>query len=105
MPSTPTPNPSSPPRASTIATRSLLSGSAPSPPPPTTHYEAAAVHATQHHAQPATTASSAAASVSSPAGPAAPLRQQSWKMSDFKGQQQAQMVDARAGGQGYSTAG
>lgn len=112
-------------RASTVATRSLISDTKPSEIPSTSsndvkghaketlqskttnHYEQAAAEAIKADHIPATTASSAAVSVSD--RPSA-KRQQSWKMSvvntdcqvksmltcvtrtDFKGQQQGQML-------------
>lgn len=102
---------------STMATRSLISDTKPTSIPDIDHtsrstlqststdnYEQAAAAATKANQIPATTAGSVAASVAD--RPGAPLRQQSWKMSDFKGQQQGQMVAGRGGaGQGYSSTG
>ncbi|KAK3057006.1 hypothetical protein LTR09_002044 [Extremus antarcticus] len=70
----------------------------------TDNYEKAAAAATKANQIPATTAGSVAASVAD--RPGALQRQQSWKMSDFKGQQQGQMMAGRgSGGQGYSSTG
>lgn len=69
---------------------------------PTDNYTRAATAATQTGSLPATTASSVAASVTD--RPGMP-RQQSWKMSDFKGRQQGLMVEGKAGGLGYSSTG
>lgn len=102
-------------RASTMATRSLLSNANPSQLPPassdssapstlpstsTKHYEQAAAEATRAGHIPATTAASAVASVTDRPGT---MRQPSWKMSDLKGQQQSQLVSNAPGGHGYST--
>ena len=100
-----------------MATRSIISGTRPTETPSassndvdaqakpilqrkhTNHYERAAAAATKADEIPATTAWSAAASVTDRPGM---QRQQSWKRSDLRGQQQAQMLAGRAGGQGYS---
>ena len=66
----------------------------------TRNYEQAAAAATKADRIPATTAGSAAASVAD--RPGMP-RQQSWKMSDFKGQQQGQMLAGVGGGHGYTS--
>jgi hypothetical protein len=105
-------------KPSTMATRSLVSDSKPTEMPSsssndvdnkdkptlqrrtTDNYEQAAAAATKAGQIPATTAGSAAASVTDRPGA---KRQQSWKISDFKGQQQGQMLAGRPGGQGYST--
>ena len=106
-------------RASTMATRSLVSDTKPTETPSassndidphskptlqkmtTNNYEQAAVTATRSGQIPATTAASAAAFVTDRPGV---QRQQSWKMSDFKGQQQGQMLAGKmSGGQGYSS--
>ena len=105
-------------KASELATRSLVSGSKPTETPstsskdinahdkptlkrqPTNHYEEAAAAATKAGQLPATTASSAAASMTDRPGV---HRQQSWKMSDLKGQQQGQMLAGTRIGLGYST--
>lgn len=94
-----------------MATRSLVSGSQSTEPGPSTskpalqrrttnNYEEAAAAATKAGELPATTAGSAAASVTDRPGV---QRQQSWKMSDLKGQQQGQMLAGKVVGQGYST--
>lgn len=102
------------PKASAMATRSLVDRSKPADTPSvdtnnekptmqrrtTNYYEEAAATATKSGQIPATTAASAAASVNDRPGV---QRQQSWKMSDLKGQQQGQMLAGKAGGQGYST--
>ena len=98
-------------RASTMATRSLVSDSKPSETPSassndvdatqkptlqrktTNHYEQAAAGATTAGQPPAATATDR---------PTVD-RQQSWKRSDLKGQQQGQMLSNVAEGQGYST--
>ncbi|KAK3699271.1 hypothetical protein LTR37_016514 [Vermiconidia calcicola] len=100
-----------------MATRSIISGTKPTETPSassddvdtqakptlqrkhTNHYERAAAAATKADEIPATTAGSAAASVTDRPGM---QRQQSWKRSDLRGQQQAQML-GRASGQGYSS--
>lgn len=112
------PNPYTFQGAGTMATRSLISNSKPAETPSpssndvdlddkptlqrksTNHYEQAAAAATKAGQIPATTASSAAASVDDKQGL---QRQQSWKMSDFKGQQQGQMLACKPSGQGYSS--
>ena len=66
----------------------------------TNNYEQAAAEATKTGQMPATTASSAAASVTDRPGM---QRQQSWKRSDLKGQQQSQMLAGVTSGQGYSS--
>jgi hypothetical protein len=104
------------PKAAQLATRSLVSDTTPSTSAlptdkdkpaltrkTTDNYEQAAAAATKAGSIPATTAGSVAASVTD--RPGMPARQQSWKMSDFKGQQQGQMMAAKVSGQGYSTTG
>ena len=103
------------PKGAALATRSLVSESAPADASSTdtnaadrpvlqrritNNYEEAAAAATKAGQIPATTAASAAASVTDRPGV---QRQQSWKMSDLKGQQQGQMLAEKAAGQGYST--
>jgi hypothetical protein len=93
-----------------MATRSLISEDKPSDVDAsgkptlqrktTNHYEQAAAAATKANQIPATTAGSVQASVTDRPGV---QRQQSWKMTDFKGQQQGQMVAGKSGGQGYSS--
>ena len=101
-----------------MATRSLVSDSKPTETPSsssndvdahqkpilqrktTDNYEQAAAAATKAGQMPATTAGSAAASVTDRPGV---QMQQSWKRSDFKGQQQGQMLAGVPSGQGYST--
>ena len=117
MASTTNSNPYAFPRASEMATRSLVSGSKPGESSSasndvnanekptlqrrtTNNYEEAAAAATTSGQLPATTAGSAAASVNDRPGM---QREQSWKMSDLKGQQQGQMLAGKAAGQGYST--
>jgi hypothetical protein len=115
-------------RAGEMATRSLVSGSKSTEPGPSTskpmettsassndtnasdkptlqrrttnNYEEAAAAATKASQLPATTAGSAASSVTDRPGV---QRQQSWKMSDLKGQQQGQMLAGKVVGPGYST--
>lgn len=104
-------------KPSTMATRSLISDNKPTESASTSsasadqdkpalqrrttnNYEQAAAAAAKAGQLPATTAGSAAASVNDRPGA---QRQQSWKMSDFKGQQQGQMLAGKAVGQGYST--
>ena len=96
------------PSAAANATRSLLSPSSTDTPnsTPTSNYETAAASSTKNGQLPTTTAQSVAASVAD--RPGAPLRTQSWKMSDLKGMQQGMMVDSAAAGKGpgySSTAG
>jgi len=119
MASTATPsNPYTFQRASTTATRSLLSNTKPAEIPssssndvrvhdqptlhrqPTNHYEQAAAAATKADIIPATTANSAAVSVAD--GPGA-KRQQSFKMSDFKAQQSNQSCVCNDCDHGFST--
>ena len=118
MASTTNSNPYAFQRASTMATRSLVSDSNPKETPSassndvdahnkptlqrktTDNYEQAAAAATKAGHIPATTAGSAAASVTDRPGV---QRQQSWKMSDFKGRQQGQMLADKASGHGYTS--
>lgn len=120
MASPPANNPYTYQSASTTATRALLTSTKPTEIPSsssnditttsaketlqrrtTNHYEQAASAATQTGQLPATTAGSVAASVAD--GPGMPKRQQSWKMSDFKGQLQEQMLASGVvGGHGFS---
>lgn len=92
---------------STMATRSLVSDNNTTnssndvgKPTPQRNYEQAAAAATKADQVPATTAGSAAASVTDRTGA---MRQQSWQMSDLKGQKQEQMVSGKAAGPGYSS--
>lgn len=105
-------------RASTLATRSLVSDTKPTEMPSasspdldshakpnlqrkaTNNYEEAAAEATRAGQMPATTAGSAAASIADRPGM---QRQQSWKRSDLKGQLQSQMLAGVTSGQGYSS--
>lgn len=118
MASTSNSNPYAFQRASTMATRSLVSDSKPAEilsnsfndvdahdkptlqRKTTNHYEQAAAAAAKTDQIPATTAGSVVASVTDRPGP---NRQQSWKMSDLKGQQQGQMLAGMTSEHGYSS--